>query len=47
MLLEIRILGFRLVLAPETAEALFAFIAAMLDRLTSDEKSASSENKLT
>ena len=47
MFLEIRFLGLRLVLAPETVEALFAFITVMLDRLTSDEKSASSETKLT
>ena len=47
MLLEIRILGLRLVLAPETVEALFAFITSMLDRLNRDEKSASSKPKLT
>ena len=41
MILEIRILGFRLVLAPETVEALLAFIAAVLGGSACDEKSAS------
>lgn len=46
MLLEIRILGFKLVLAPETIEALFAFITAVLDGSSRDEKSASATQTL-
>jgi hypothetical protein len=46
MLLEIRILGFKLVLAPETVEALLVFIAAVLDGPGRDEKSASAKKTL-
>jgi len=46
MLLEIKILGFRLVLAPETVEALCAFITAVLDGSARDEKSASATKTL-
>jgi hypothetical protein len=46
MLLEIKILGFKLVLAPETVEALFKFIAAVLDGPDRDEKSASATQTL-
>jgi hypothetical protein len=46
MLLEMRILGFRLVLAPETVEALLAFITAVLDGSDRDEKSASASEIL-
>ena len=51
MILEIRFLGFRLVLAsrrcyevPKTVEALLVFIAPLVGS-PGDEKSASSENK--
>ena len=46
MLLEIRILGFKLVLAPETVEALLEFITALLDGSVRDDKSASAKKTL-
>ena len=46
MLLEIRILGFKLVLAPETVEALLEFITAVLDGSARDDKSASANETL-
>lgn len=42
MILEIRILGLRLVLAPKTVEALLAFIAAVLDGSGRDEEKSAS-----
>ena len=47
MIIEIRIFGIRIVLAPETVEALLDFTAALLGlAYRDDEKSASSVNKL-
>ena len=46
MLLEIRILGFKLVLAPETVEALLVFISVVLGGSVRDEKSASTHEIL-
>lgn len=45
MIIEIRLLGFRLVLDPKTVEALLAFIAKLAG-YHSDEQSASSDPKI-
>lgn len=44
MIIEIRLLGFRLVLDPKTVEALLAFIAPLVG-CQSNEQSASSDTK--
>lgn len=44
MILEIRLLGFRLVLDPKTVEALLAFVATLVG-CHGNEQSASSESK--
>lgn len=46
MLIEIRLLGIRVVLAPETVEALLHFTAMMVGCRTRDEESASSVKTL-
>jgi len=44
MLIEIRLLGIRILIDPRTVEALLVFIAPLVGS-PGDEKSASSENK--
>ena len=44
MLIEIRLLGIRIVIDPKTVEALLVFVATMVGS-HSDEKSASSNHK--
>ena len=46
MILEIKFLGFRLVLDPKTVEALLAFFTERFDGHTRDEKSASTMKTL-
>ena len=46
MIVEIKFLGIRIVLAPETVEALLDFTAAMLGWSSCDEESASSVKTL-
>ncbi len=46
MLIEIRLLGVRIVLAPETVEALLDFTAAWLGWLDRCDESASSDTRL-
>jgi hypothetical protein len=47
MILEIKILGFKLVLTPKTVEALLNFATSLLCGRPRVERSASSDNKLT
>ena len=45
MLIEIRLLGLRVVIDPKTVEALLVFVTDLIGLRASDEKSASSERK--
>jgi hypothetical protein len=47
MILELKLLGFRLVLTPKTVEALLDFATRLFSRRPRGERSASSDNKLT
>ena len=45
MILELKLLGFRLEIDPKTVEALLGFVTFLIDRRDRDEKSASSTTR--